>query len=125
MRKLLLLSLATLSMNASAEVISLTAISTPPNCRAGQQCDIYGYHEIHIINASYEPETFHYGYQLCIEGICDNAQNVITVYPGQRWDNTRQSHLTVRMAEGKHNYTALTECGKERVVNGYTIKAKR
>jgi hypothetical protein len=125
MKELLFLLFSMIAINANAEVINLVANSTPPaNCKAGEPYDIYSYHEIHVINASHLPETLRYGYQICMDGICDNANNTITVYPQQHWDNSRVSHIRVRMSEGKHYYSVITECGKERVRNDYAVKVK-
>jgi hypothetical protein len=122
MRKTLAILLSMAAFSANAEVITLTATSVPPSCKANQACYIHGYHEIHIINASLVPETFNYSYQLCLQGICDNAQNTVTVQPGQRWDNSRQSRLNVMLDRGKYTYVVRTECGKEKAHNDYTIK---
>jgi hypothetical protein len=124
MKKIIALIASLFAFNANAEVITLVAVSTPPECRAGHFCDIYSYHEIHVINASNKPEILNYSYQLCLQGICDNAQNTVTVYPGQHWDNSRQNQLHVKMIEGKYIYDVRTECGKEKAHNDYTIKVK-
>lgn len=124
MKKLIATLAAFAAINAHAEVINLVATSRPPECTHGEICEIRGYHEIHIINASINNETMRYGYQLCMDGVCDNADNVVTVYPRQHWDNTRQSMLTFRLKKGTHDYIVRTECGKEKVVNSYSFYVK-
>jgi len=124
MKKVIAIFASLIALNANAEVINLIAVSNPPECRAGHNCDISSYHEIHIINTSNSPETYHYQYQLCLRGICDNAQNVITVYPGQRWDNSRNSQLHLKFSEGKYDYSVITECGAVKSRNDYTVKVK-
>jgi len=124
MKKIIAILLSMIACNVNAEVISVTGTSTPPQCKAGKPCDIYSHHEIQIINASLMPETYNYSYQLCIDGICDNAENTITVQPGKSWLNSRQSHLAVRIPEGKFVYYVRTACGKEKSVHDYTIKVK-
>ncbi len=123
MRKTLAILLSLLAFNASAEVITVTATSVPPECHLRQTCYIYGHHEIHIINASLVPETFNYSYQLCLQGICDNAQNTVTVQPGQHWVNSRQSRLGIVLHnKGRYDYIVRTECGKDKAAHDYTIK---
>src|SRR5271169_6127801 len=125
MKKIIALLASTFILNANAEVINLVANSTPPaNCKAGEPYDIYASHEIHVINASLTNETMKYSYQLCLDGICDNAQNTITVYPQQNWVNSRVSQIRVKMTKGKHYYWVITECGKERKRNDYTINVR-
>lgn len=122
MRKTIATIMSLIAFNASAEVITLTATSTPPDCKVRGVCYIYSNHEIHIINASLVPETYHYQYQLCLQGICDHAQNTITVQPGQRWDNSRQNRLSITLQKGRYDYVVRTECGKEKVAHDYTLK---
>lgn len=123
-KKIMLLMLLSASTLSHAEVINLVATSRPPVCTHGEVCEIRGYHEIHAINASKISETMRYMYQLCMDTTCDNAQNIVTVYPGQRWDNTRQSLLKFKLRQGKHSYIVLTECGKEKTYNNYTFYVK-
>jgi hypothetical protein len=124
MKKTVALMASLLALNANAEAIKIVATSTPPECRAGHDCDIYSHHEIYAVNASNAPETVHYMYQLCIDGICDTAQNTVTIYPKQQWLNARDNHVTVRMTEGKHIYYVRTEYSTTKEEHDYTIKAK-
>lgn len=124
MKEILFLLLSAISLNANAEVISLITVSNPPECKADHYCDITSHHEIHVINAGTTPETLGYSYHLCINGICDNAQNIVTVYPGQHWDNSRNGKIHVKFREGKYDYSVITECGQEKKINIYTIKVK-
>lgn len=124
MKKIIAIVASLIALNANAEVINLVGVSNPPECKSGHFCDVISHHEIHVVNTSNSPETYHYMYQLCMNGICNNAQNVITVYPQQHWDNSFDGKLHVKMSEGKFIYDVRTECGNEKVHNDYTIKVK-
>lgn len=123
MMKRIAILLAMMSLPVHAEVISVSAQSLPPQgCKQWKTCEIPTHHEIHIINASLSNETFHYMYQACMQGLCTNAQNMVVVKAGERWDNSYDGHLYVKLDKGKYNYEVRTECGKEKALNSYSFK---